>query len=200
MILYFIIITIAVFGIAGGVALAASVNFFPVLGFTALAAVIVIAIDGLTAAVCRLLPKKCANHEKKIFYVSAKEKKFYEKLKIRKWKDKVPEIGQFTGFRKNKLEDPKSVEYLDRFLLETSYGEIGHFVSCLTSYLLILLFPIYSLWIPISISVATVSALLNIPSFMILRYNSYKLRVLREATLKKLRRKQKAQEAAEIQE
>lgn len=185
MILYLCIIAVAVLLIATAVSLAASTAFFPVLGWTALATVTVMLIDAFTATACRLLPPKVANPEKKIFQVSAKEKKFYEKLKIRKWKDKVPEIGQFTGFRKNKLDDPKSVEYLDRFLLEISYGELGHIVSCLTSYLILLLFPVHPLWLAMAIPVATVSLLLNLPSLFILRYNSYKLRILRKNNLKK---------------
>ena len=192
MILYLVIIAIAVLAIAAVVSLAASTAFFPVLGWTALATATVILVDALTATICRLLPAKCANPEKKIFQVSAKEKKFYEKLKIRKWKDRVPEIGQFTGFRKNKVVDPKSVEYLERFLLEACYGEIGHIVSCITSHLILLLFPLYELWFAVAIPVATVSLLLNIPSFCILRYNSYKLRVLRDSNLKKQRRQQSA--------
>ncbi|MBO5277186.1 MAG: hypothetical protein J6B05_00860 [Clostridia bacterium] len=192
MILYLVIIAIAVLAIAAVVSLAASTAFFSVLGWTALATAAVILVDALTATICRLLPAKCANPEKKIFQVSAKEKKFYEKLKIRKWKDRVPEIGQFTGFRKNKIVDPKSVEYLERFLLEACYGEIGHIVSCITSYLILLLFPLYELWFAVAIPVATVSLLLNIPSFCILRYNSYKLRVLRDSNLKKQRRQQSA--------
>ncbi len=190
MILYMCIIAVAVAAIALVVALIASVGYIEIVSFTALAAIAVIFLDGITAALCRVLPAKLANPEKKIFHVSPKEKKFYEKLKIRKWKDKVPEIGQFTGFRKNKLGDPKSLEYLDRFLLESSYGEIGHIVSCITSFLILLLFPLHRLWLAMAIPVAIVSALLNIPSFMILRYNSYKLRVLRDSTAKKLRRAQ----------
>ncbi len=188
MILYLVLIALAVLGIAVGVAVATSTSFLSVFGYTWLAALIVILIDGFTAAVCRLLPKGIANHEAKIFQVSQKEKKFYEKLKIRKWKDRVPEIGHFTGFRKNKLEDPKNVEYIDRFLLETSYGELGHFFSLFTSFLLLLFSPIYKLWVPIAIAVAIVSVLLNIPSLIILRYNSYKLRVLRKSALKKAQR------------
>jgi glycosyl-4,4'-diaponeurosporenoate acyltransferase len=185
MILYLCIIAAAVLYIAAVVSLAASTAFFPVLGWTALATVLVMLVDAFTATACRLLPKKVANPEKKIFQVSAKEKKFYEKLKIRKWKDKVPEIGQFTGFRKNKLDDPKSVEYLDRFLLEISYGELGHITSCATSFLILLLFPMYHLWLAVAIPVAAVSLLLNLPSLSILRYNSYKLRILRKNNLKK---------------
>ncbi len=190
MILYMCIIAIAVAAIALVVALAAGVGYVEVVSRTALAAIAVIFVDGVTAAICRALPAKLANPEKKIFHVSQREKKFYEKLKIRKWKDRVPEIGQFTGFRKNKLGDPKNLEYLDRFLLESAYGEIGHFVSCITGFAILFLYPVYSLWFAVAIPVAIVSALLNIPSFMILRYNSYKLRVLRDSTAKKLRRAQ----------
>lgn len=185
MILYLSIILIAMLAVTTVVSLVAGESFFIALGLTALAVVIVMLLDGLTATVCRLLPEKCANADKKIFIVSAKEKKFYEKLKIRKWKDKIPEIGQFTGFRKNKIADPKSVEYLDRFLLEICYGELGHITSVFTSFLLLLFFFLSPLWWAIAIPVAFVSALMNLPSLFILRYNSYKLRILRASNLKK---------------
>jgi hypothetical protein len=155
------------------------------LGFCALAVVLVIAVDGLTSTIARLLPKACANHEKRVFTVGAKEKKIYEKMKIRKWKDYVPEIGHFTGFRKNKIVDPKSVEYLDRFLLEICYGEIGHFYSLFTGFLILLLFPITKIWLAVSIPVAIINVFFNLPSFFILRYNSYKLAILRKNLLKK---------------
>ena len=187
MILYLNIIGIAVLLITTAVSLLASASFIPVFGWTTLATVAVMLVDALTATICRLLPQSFVNPDKQIFQVSAKEKKFYEGLKIRKWKDKVPEIGQFTGFRKNKIDDPKSVEYLDRFLLEISYGEVGHIVSCFTSYLILLLFPVYRLWFAVAIPVATVSLLLNLPSLFILRYNSYKLRILRKNLIKKQR-------------
>lgn len=189
MILYLVIIIFAVFVIATIVSLAASTAFLPVLGWTALATAMVMVVDGLTATLCQFLPEKCADYKKKIFTVSAKEKKFYEKLKIRKWKDKIPEIAGFTGFHKNKIADPKSVEYIERFLLETCYGEIVHITSCATSYLILLLFPLYELWFAVAIPVATVSLLMNLPSLFILRYNSYKLRILRDSNFKKQQRK-----------
>ena len=110
--LYIVIVAVATAVISVIVALATHTVYLSTLGFTALAVLAVVFIDGLTATVCRLLPARFANHEKKIFKVGAKEKKFYEKLRIRKWKDLVPEIGQFTGFRKNKLDDPKNPKYL----------------------------------------------------------------------------------------
>lgn len=185
MILYLCIICFASLVISVSVTLISGAGFFGVFGLTWLAIVAVMLIDGLTAGLCRLLPKKCANREKKIFDVSAKEKAFYEKLKIRKWKDKVPEIGQFTGFRKNKIADPKSVEYLDRYLLEICYGEIGHIASVFTGFFILGLFFISPLWIGVALPVAVISALLNLPSLFILRYNSYKLEYLRKNIVKR---------------
>ena len=196
MILYLSIIFCAMLLISGVVALSYGTEFFGVLGYTAFAVALVMLIDAVVATAARLLPVKCANHDKKIFKVSPKEKKFYEKLKSRVWKDKVPEIGQFTGFRKNKLDNPQSVEYLDRFLLESCYGEIGHFCSAFLGFLLVVPYGITPMWFAISIPVAFVNALLNLPSFCILRYNSYKLEVLKNSLLKKQARQKQQQEAA----
>ncbi len=194
MILYLIIISSAVLIISGIVAPVMDVNIVSALGATSFAVLIVVLIDGLTATLCRLFPAKFANHEKKFYTVSAREKKFYEKLRIRKWKDFIPEIGHFTGFRKNRIADPKSVEYLDRFLLETCYGELGHITSVFTGFLLLCFFPISRIWLAVSIPVAFINALMNLPSLFILRYNSYKLEVLRKSTLKKQARAQAAKE------
>ena len=185
MILYLSIITICVSIIATLVTWIYNADFLPVLGYTALAVVAVIAVDIVISTIARCLPKKCANHSAKVFTVSAGEKKFYEQLKIRKWKDYVPEIGHFTGFRKNKIADPKSVEYLDRFLLEICYGEIGHFFSLFFGFAILLMFTLTKVWLAIAIPVAVINVLLNLPSLFILRYNSYKLEILRKSTIKK---------------
>ena len=191
MILYLIIITVCAFGITGVVAFTYTANFWLIAGLTWIGVVLSIVIDGTVCGIVRGLPKKVARHDKKIFTVSAKEKKFYEKLKIRKWKDKIPEIGHFTGFRKNKVADPKSVEYVERFLMEACYGEVGHFYSLFLGFLILLLFPIHEAWLAISIPVAVVNFLLNLPTIFVLRYNCYKLEILRASNLKKKEREQK---------
>lgn len=173
------------FLIALGVALGYQTPYLETLGFTGLGVVIILCIDGLTATVARLLPKKCADRRKKCFRVSSKEKKFYEKIKIRAWKEYIPEIGHLTGFRKNKIDQPKNLAYLDRFLLECCYGEIGHFSSIFTGFLTLLFFPLTDLWVAIAIPVALVSAILNVFPIFVLRYNAYKLEILRKSVLKK---------------
>lgn len=187
--LYLIVIFGCSLVISAIVALCMQMNFLLVFALTALAVVIEIAIDGLAATVARLLPRRFADHTKKQFVVSPKEKKLYEKLKIRAWKDKIPEIGHFTGFRKNKLADPKSVEYVERFLYESCYGELGHFWALFLGFAVLLLFPISKAWIALGIPVAIVNFVLNLFPILVLRYNSYKLTVLRNSILKKSKQK-----------
>jgi glycosyl-4,4'-diaponeurosporenoate acyltransferase len=167
-----------------------TLSFFPALAWTAGCTVAIIAVDGLFAAIARLLPAKWFPQESKLYKVGKKEKNFYEKLKIRKWKDKIPEIGHFTGFRKNKILEPNNPKYIERFLLECCYGEIGHFWSIIFGFLLLLFFFISDTWIAISIPVAIIAGGLNLLPFMTLRYNSYKLRVLRTSLLKKQKQEQ----------
>ena len=186
--LYLLIIAVCIFVLSVSLKIIYGVTFLYGLGYTCFAVLCVVLIDALVATAARLLPKSFADHEKKIFQVSAKEKRFYEKLKIRKWKDKVPEIGQFTGFRKNKLESPRSVEYVDRFLLEACYGEIGHFFSAVFGFILLLLSPSTHIWGTLAFGVAFINLLLNLPSLFILRYTTYKLRVLRNSNIRRIQR------------
>ena len=197
MILYLLIIFGCSLVIAATVALWTGESFLLLLGLIAIGVVFEIALDGLVATIARLLPAKCADHTKRAYHVSAEEKKFYEKLKIRIWKDKIPEIGHFTGFRKNKLADPQSIEYVDRFLLESCYGEIGHFFSLFLGFTVLLLYPIADVWMTLAIPVAIVNVFLNLPSLLVLRYNSYKLVVLKKSLLKKQQRAKKAEKTVE---
>lgn len=186
--LYLLIIFACMALIAAVVSFAFNINFFIVFGITVLATVLVILVDGITAGLMRLLPKKVAKHDAKIYTVSVKEKQFYEKLHIRDWKEKVPEIGHFTGFRKNKIADPKSIEYVERFLMEACYGELGHFLSLFTGFLILLFQPLSLLWLSVSIPVAAVNFILNVPFVMILRYNCYKLEILLKSNQKRLKK------------
>lgn len=193
MALYLIIIGVCILAMAGVLSPIYHINYFILLGQISLATVVEIAIAGLVATVARLMPKKCANHEKKVFTVSAKEKKFYEKTGIRKWKDKIPEIGHFTGFRKNKIADPKNEEYLERFLMEICYGEIGHFWGLFFGFAIMLFFPLFEnvdLFLIISGIISVINFLLTLPTIFVLRYNSYKLSVL----LKNLKKRKKREE------
>ena len=101
-------------------------------------------------------------------------------------------------FRKNKLADPQSVEYVERFLLESCYGEIGHFFSLFFGFTVLFLYPLSDVWFSLAIPVAIVNFFLNLPSILVLRYNSYKLVVLKKSLLKKQQRKNAVEKNAEI--
>lgn len=186
--LYITVIVACMFAIAGACTLVCKTAFATALYTTFIYTLLVIAIDAVTASVARwLLPKRCADCEKRIYLVSGREKAFYEKIGIRKWKEKIPELGHCTGFRKNKIKNPKDGTYIRRFLTEICYGELGHFFSCVTGFGTLLLFMPAKGARAIAVAVSIVNALLNILPFFVLRYNSYKLRVL----LKQVEKRQK---------
>ena len=55
-----------------------------------------ILLDGLVALIIRKMNEKHFDYHKKIFNASSKRIRFYESLGIKKWKDKVLELGMFT--------------------------------------------------------------------------------------------------------
>lgn len=163
------------------------VSFWFILGAVLINVVAVIAVDGLFAFLIRRLPEKWFGHERRFFQVSAKEKKFYEKLKIRKWKDKVPELGQFTNFHKNKVAEPRNNVYLERYMLEAAYGEVIHFAGCFLGFVIIFFYPL-KYWLYFGFPVAVINLIMNILPYFILRYNFYKMKVLYRSNERKQRR------------
>ena len=154
----------------------------PVFGFDAkfvvlgviLNVVAVIAADGITAFVIRwLLPEKWFGDDKVGFAAGKKEARFLEKTGIKKWKDKIPELGMFTAFRKNKISDPKNNEYVKRYILEANYGVAIHAASMFVGFVIIFLAPAYK-WC-FGVPVAIVNVVYNGLSLAILRYNLPKL-------------------------
>ena len=163
------------------------VSFWFILGAVLINVVAVIAVDGLFAFLIRRLPEKWFGHERRFFQVSAKEKKFYEKLKIRKWKDKVPELGQFTNFHKNKVAEPRNNVYLERYMLEAAYGEVIHLAGCFLGFVIIFFYPL-KYWLCFGFPVAVINLIMNILPYFILCYNFYKMKVLYRSNERKQRR------------
>lgn len=154
----------------------AEVWYIFVATFSSIAAVLI--IDALTATLVRwILPKKWFGKDVKIFDASKKRCKFYEKLGIKKWKDKIPELGSLTGFRKNKILDPKNNEFIERFIVESHYGIGVHLIGMVSGFLIIFIFPL-EYWYCFGLPVGVVNLGYNLLSFMILRYNLPKLKTL----------------------
>ena len=136
--------------------------------------VAVIAIDGAVAFVIRRLPEKWFSNESSLSEVSKKECDFYARIGVRKWRTKIPELGLFTGFHKNKVYEPGSNEYVKRYILEANYGFVIHIMSIPLGFLVILICPIE--WaLCFGLPVALVNAALNLLPAAALRYNIPKL-------------------------
>lgn len=131
-------------------------------------------IDGVVALTVHLLPKGMFEPHRKAFHVSEKKIKFYKKLGVKKWKEKVPDLGQFANFKKNKIENPFSLKYIHKFLVENCYGDMIHIVSAFMGFLIIF-FPPVDLAISIALPVAIINFIINYMPVMIQRYNRPKL-------------------------
>ncbi len=175
----FYIITILVSAI---LIIAANVAVFPFswayLGSVSLSVTVgviaVIAIDGIFALLIRrLTPKFWYHPERSFFEVKKSERNFYNRIKIKKWKDLVPELGLFTGFSKSEVKDTGDKTYLERFLVESNYGMVIHLANALFGFLIVLIpwCSSPSVWIPIFI----VNFILSIMPVAVLRYTAYTL-------------------------
>ncbi len=152
----------------------------PILG-----AVGVIAIDGILATfIRRALPEKWFDYKAKIHTVPKWEVKLYDRLGVKDWKDHVLELGVFTNFSKKKIADPRSREYIERFILECNYGAVIHLSNAVLGFLLILFYPRHlCFFIPFPLCV--INFVLSMMPYMILRYNLPRLMRTRAVLEKK---------------
>lgn len=144
---------------------------------TVLSVVLVVLIDAITALIISRMNDKRFNLQSKLYNISKKRSKFYEKLKIKSWKDKVIELGALNHFRKNKIKNPNNNEYLNKFLIESAKGIWVHLASMILGFLVIFLLPLKYAFC-VGFYVAFVNMVLNLLPLMILQYNFPKLKVM----------------------
>ena len=160
-------------------------------GFMSIAMLVVLfLIDALLAWLIRKLPEKWFDSNNKHFDERKGERRFYEALGIKKWKDKIPELGGFTDFHKDKIYEPNSIEFYERFILESNYGSVLHIISAFIGYLIIFMAPLKTCFL-MAIPMATVNFVLCILPYFVLRYNVGKLKkVLNNLKRRKIRETQ----------
>ena len=95
----------------------------------------------LSVALRFVFPKRWLNYQNRYFKIRDDEPEKFQKLKVKKWKDKVPEMGCAGGFAKDKL---KSLDqnYLAKFLKETCFAEILHNLAAIFGFTVLFFFPI----------------------------------------------------------
>ncbi len=150
-----------------------------------LSTVAVIIVDGIFATFTRwIFPKKWFGVDKTHFMASKRECRFLERIGIKKWKDKVLELGMFANFRKNKIAQPNNPEYIKRYIYEANCGILGHALGAFFGYLIVFIYPL-QYWLCFGVPVATVNLVLSLMPLFILRYNLPKLHVLYKYNLKR---------------
>lgn len=173
MILYLTIIFVSMATIALFNALFGGMGAFDAVLFTIVATLIMFAIDALVAWIVHSVPEKKLNPFAKFFVIGKRERRFYEVLGVRIWKDIIPESGKrLAGFDKRKIAKPNDNAYILKFLNETVYAEIMHLICMLLSFVPLAFMPYkWSIVLP----VAVVNAFLQTLPVMVQRYNRIRL-------------------------
>ncbi len=165
-----------------------------VFAITIISLLVLVAIDAVCALFVRYcLPKKVFNPFLKIYNVGKNERKFYERIGIRKWKDRIPEAGQlFANFAKTEIADTNNNEYVYKFMSETIYAEIMHWLSALFSFLII--FIDLRLALTVGLPLVIGNMILNLMPVLVQRYNRPKLMVLYERNKRNELKKKKEEQ------
>ena len=135
------------------------------------------ALDGLIALVINKMPDKLFGVNNPLYRVSKKELKLYKALKVRKWKDKIWELGGLGGFSKKHLVHPDSSAYIEQFIIECNKGVLTHRLSYPIGFFPMCFIPGVCAF-TIALPVAIVNLFLNILPTIVLRYNTPKLKLL----------------------
>ena len=169
-----------IFGGTGLIALLAALAGGVPAGKAVLAAVSTSAAAFLADAVCALATRWCVPERKmnpfaRVWKVHHFERRFYVKIGIRRWKDKIPETGGLlVGFSKSAVADRHDNTYLLKFLKETCYAELMHTISIPCGFLVLLLtlawdsIPQFIAWF--GLPVAIVNAVLQLLPIFVQRY------------------------------
>ncbi len=135
------------------------------------------ALDGLIALIINKMPDRLFGIDDPLYSVSDAETKLYKILKVRKWKDKVWELGGLGGFSKKRLSEPDNPRYIEKFIIECNKGVLTHRLSYPIGFLPMLFIPgVFAF--SIALPVATVNLFLNILPTLALRYNTPKLKMI----------------------
>jgi len=101
----------------------------------------------------------------------------YERLGIRRWKDRLPELGAvFRGGVSKRRLASTGVAGLERFAVETRRAELVHWAIPAVT-------PVFVLWNPpwLVAAMAVYAVVANLPCLLVQRYNRGRLLVLLDA-------------------
>lgn len=190
MVLYLLIVAVfavVTLGFNGLCALTLGLNFTWGAIWTVAGLGILLGVNLCLVLFMRCLPKKLYNPFAKIYQTQPWQTTFCIRLGVRRWKEKVPELGRLAGFRKDHV-DSFEPAYLYRFLQENTFAEAEHVTGLTLSWVMLLLPWPYGL--TVGIPYCLLGILLNGMSAMTQRYLRPKLIALYRRQLAKAERAQ----------
>jgi len=132
--------------------------------------IVYLAIIGLVSQLIGMfLPRKWFNYRAFPYRTYGWEKggRVYDKLKIKKWKTKVPDMSRLVkSMAPKQMQGRVTAPQMERMLAETCVAEAVHFALALCG------FGCVAIWQGVGgVAVALVYALGNVPFILIQRYN-----------------------------
>ena len=103
---------------------------------------------------------------------------YRDAVKIQEWKDRLPQHIGKKGFSKQHLTEV-SVDYLDRFIVETCRGEWMHRKACACAIITLIINPLL-----VGLMVSFFIMIANVPFAAVQRYNRFRLQILRKRRLR----------------
>ncbi|MBE5749233.1 MAG: glycosyl-4,4'-diaponeurosporenoate acyltransferase [Clostridiales bacterium] len=142
-----------------------------------------ISISLIIYVIGRIYPRKWIKENSFPFksFKFEKHGKIYDKLKIKKWKTKLPDFSLImhkiiSKIPKKRIENTQNAN-LKILIKETCIAEATHFFAMIFGFLCV------KIWYKFGIIISTVFAALNVPFILIQRYNRPRLiRALNLAT------------------
>ena len=142
----------------------------------------VLVILGILAVGMRLIiPKRVWNYKNRFFKVNKNQANRLVKIGIKKWKDKVPDLGWTAGFSKSTMKSTE-VNYLEKFLQETCFAEGLHLTAGILGLTALFVFPARDIFI--TLPIVLVNLILHILPCLIQRYTRFRLTHVYERKLK----------------
>lgn len=148
---------------------------------TFMTTIAIFAIMGLVSfALGEMFPRSWVHYDRFPYNVYGweQEGRIYIKLRVNKWKDKVPDMSTyFKGmfYKKSLSKAARTSEYFERFVKETCVAEAVHALLMAASFIVFWVFP--NGW---GLIASILYSLGNIPFILIQRYNRPRFKLLME--------------------
>lgn len=143
-----------------------------------------ILVNGVFALVVRSFPQSWFDPRRALYRPRRGEQRLYRRLRINRWKGRLPDCGWMTGFSKSRValsgNAAADSRFLQTFITETCMAELGHLLMGPLGFLSLLAAPLWPgqppgwLW-PLLCVVAILHLLFQLALVLAQRFNRPRL-------------------------